>query len=335
MNQNLNRNHSHCEEAKDRRGNLAFARSLRFLWSLAMTVVLLSVGINAYAAEKIRVVTTTSTLASMVRDLLGEEAEIHYVASPNQNIHFIQPTPKDVLKVKKAKVLVHGGLDLEAWRGPLLDAAGNSLFLGDARNSIDVSKGIPLIEIPDSLSRIGGDIHAFGNPHYTTDPENTKIMMRNIADGLGKIFPDRKEEFSKKSAEWNQKLDQKLNEWTSRLAPFKGVSIVTYHKSWPYFANRFGFVIVGELEPKPGIPPTPKHLSELIQIMKTKQVRLIIKESYNEQHAAEKIARETQAAIVNLAQDVGEAKGEDTYIAMMDHNIRLIEEALRSEKSHD
>ena len=282
-----------------------------------------------FAAEKLRIVTTTSTLESLVREVVGDLAEIYHVAPPKQNIHFIQPTPKDVLKVKKAKALVHQGLDLEAWRDPLLVAAGNPLFLGDAKAAVDVSKGVQLLEIPTSLSRAQGDIHAFGNPHYAIDPENAKIMMKNIVEGLSNIFPEHAAEFSKNVEAWNSKMDAKLKEWNQRMNPYKGAAIVTYHRSWPYFAERFGLVIIGEVEPKPGIPPTAKHLADLIQMMKEKNAKLIIKESFNENQAPGRLAKETGAVVVNLDQDVGESKEAADYIAMIDHNIRLIEEALK------
>ncbi len=303
---------------------------LRFLcFGILLSSILFSENV-ALAAEKTRMVATTSTLASMVRELAGDWADIHYIASPSQNIHFIQPTPKDVLKVKKANVFVHQGLDLEAWRDPLLVASGNSLFLSQGSHSIDASKGVPLIEIPASLSRVQGDIHAYGNPHYAIDPENAKIMMGTIADGLSRIFPESASEFAKKSELWISRLDQKIKDWNARMAPFRGFPIVTYHRSWPYFANRFGLVIVGELEPKPGIPPTPQHLSELMKTMKEKNVKLVIKEVFNESSSAEKVAKVTGARVVTLNQDVDEDKETADYIAMIEHNIQLIEKALKT-----
>jgi len=279
-------------------------------------------------ADKIRVVVTMGTLADFAGQIIGPDSEIHVVAKPGRDIHFIQPTPKDVLKVKKADVLIHGGLDLEAWRQPLLNAAGNARFLGDSKNAIDVSQGIPLLEVPESLSRIGGDIHAFGNPHYWTDPENAKRMVQNIADGLARIYPRFEIKYQANANALIEKIDQAEERWQHALLPYQGTAIVTYHKSWPYFAKRFGFDVAGYIEPKPGIPPTAKHLQELVRAMEEKKVRLVVKETYNEERAAKKVARKAAVPIVTLLQFAGEEKTPG-YIEMMDENVKRIVEALR------
>ncbi len=281
-------------------------------------------------AEKIRVVVTMGTLADFAGQIMGPDAEIHVVAKPGRDIHFIQPTPKDVLKVKKADVLIHGGLDLEAWRQPLLNAAGNRRFLGDSKNAIDVSEGIQLLEVPESLSRIGGDIHVYGNPHYWTDPENAKQIVRNIADGLARIYPQSAERYQSNAQSLIKAIAQSEIRWSQALAPYQGAEIVTYHKTWSYFAKRFGFQIAGYIEPKPGIPPTAKHLQELVRSMETKKVRLVIKETYNEKRAAEKVAREAGVPLTTLLQFAGEEKTAG-YIEMMNMNVERIVKALNTE----
>lgn len=279
-------------------------------------------------AEKIRVVVTMGTLADFAGQIMGPDAEIHVVAKPGRDIHFIQPTPKDVLKVKKADVLIHGGLDLEAWRQPLLNAAGNARFLGESKSAIDVSQGIPLLEVPESLSRIGGDIHAFGNPHYWTDPENAKWMVQNIADGLARIYPQSAESYQANAQSLIKAIAQAEIRWDQALSPYQGAAIVTYHKSWPYFAKRFGFEVIGFIEPKPGIPPTAKHLRELVSLMREKNARLVVKETYNESRAAEKIAREAGVPLITLLQFAGEEKT-SSYVAMMTTNVERIVKSLK------
>lgn len=285
---------------------------------------------GAVAAEKIKIVTTSSTLASIVREITQDKADIHYVASPRRDIHFIEPTPVDVLKVKRADVFVHNGLDLEIWRNPLLDAAGNTKFLGQAKASIDTSKGVPLLEIPTSLSRIEGDLHQFGNPHFWMDPENTKLMAANIARGLSELYPEEKDFFMKNAEAFDKKINGKMKEWSARVRPFQGAYVVTYHRSWPYFLTRFGFVTIRELEPKPGIPPTAQHLAELMKEMKEKNVKAVIKESFHEGRTPQKVAKETGARVVTLDQEVGENKEVTDYPALIDHNIELIEQALKN-----
>ncbi len=282
----------------------------------------------ALAADKIRIVTTTSTLASIAQAIAGDKADIYSIASPNRDIHFISPTPKDVIKVKKADVFIHGGLDLEAWRNPLLDAVGRTdLMPPNGPRAIDVSKGIPLLEVPTSLSRMQGDQHAFGNPHYWTDPRNAKTIARDIEEGLAGIDPEDADFFRKNAEAFQHKIDEKMKDWENQMAPYKGSPVVIYHNTWPYFMETFGLVIAGTLEPKPGIPPTPKHLQEVTKMMKEKNIKVIVKEVFHESRAPKKLAKETGAAIVILKTEAGQAQGD--YFSFIDQNIQDLVKALK------
>ena len=298
-----------------------------FILTLFISSLALILSQVLYAADKLSVVATTTALADIANEVAQDKIHAYAIASPKQNIHHYAPTPKDVLKVKKADILIHEGLDLEAWRQPLLDAAGNTRFLGEGQCSIDVSKGISLLEVPTSLSRAGGDIHAFGNPHYISDPESAKIIATNIAEGLARIAPENADFFMKNAEAFNRKMDEKIKTWKERLAHFNGAPIITYHRSWSYFAQRFGLVIVGEIEPKPGIPPTAKHLAEIIQLIREKKVKVIIKEPFEDTQAPKKIAQETGAQVVTLSQAVGEPKSAKDYLSLMDQNVSLLQEA--------
>lgn len=295
-----------------------------------LIVFLISFGLasNSFAAEKIRAVATTTYLADLLRQVAGDQVEVHAIASPKRDIHFYHPTPKDVLKVKKAQILVHSGLDLETWRDPLLQAAGNPRFLGSGEFAIDVSTGIQLLEIPTTVSRAEGDIHLYGNPHYWLDPENAETMANNIAEGLAKAYPEHADFFRKNAHEFGQKVDRRLQEWEKRLAPYRGIAVVQYHRSWPYFAKRFDLKIIGELEPKPGIPPTAKHLAKLKRAMKEQHVKAIIKETFQESRTPQKISDELKIPVVTLAQAVDEVKEAKDYISMMEYNVSALENAL-------
>lgn len=284
-----------------------------------------------FAADKLNVVATTTTLANIASEVAQDKIRVTSIASPKQNIHHYAPTPKDVLRVKGADVLIHEGLDLEAWREPLLAAAGNMRFLGEGTDSIDVSFGVPLLEIPTSLSRSEGDIHAFGNPHYIGDPENAKIIALNIAEGLAKVEPENADFFRGNATAFNQKLDAKIKDWEARMAGFQGAPVVTYHRSWSYFVKRFKLSVIGEVEPKPGIPPTAKHLAGLIQQIRDKKAKVIIREPFEETRTPKKIAEETGAQVVTLSQSVGEPKEAKDYISLMEQNILLLETALKHE----
>lgn len=305
------------------------------LFGLLLLALILSLtpAEKGWAAKKIRIVATTSALASIVREIAQDKADVYFIASPHRDIHFIAPTPKDVMKLKKADGFVHAGLDLEAWRGPLLDAVGRTELRGPrGEKQIDVSKGISLLEVPASLSRAEGDIHLYGNPHYWIDPENGKMIANNIAEGLAKIFPEDRDFFRKNADEFIRKLDEKTRDWTHRMAPYQGTPVVTYHKSWSYFAQRFGLIVLDQLEPKPGIPPTPKHMAELVQTMKDKGVKIIIKESYQESRTPKKVAEETGATVLTLAQEVGETEEASDYSSMIEYDIRQLEGAIKPKK---
>lgn len=286
-----------------------------------------------FAGDKIRVVATTGTFADLVRQVGQDSVEVHAIAAPNRDIHFISPTPKDIVKLKKADVFVHGGLDLEVWRGPLLDAVGRREFLGAGEKAVDVSEGIQLIEIPSSLSRVQGDIHAFGNPHYWTDPENAKIIARNISDKFSRLFPERAGFFQKNANAFIARIDEKMRDWALRLAQYQGMPVVTYHNSWPYFLRRFGLRSVGQLEPKPGIPPTARHLAELMKVMRDEKVKVIIRETYQEEGTAKKAGKDSGAQVLTFLSQPAPKKSESAdYLSMMETNVRQLETAAKAWK---
>ncbi len=306
--------------------------SFKKLILIALTVATSSLIENAdlFAGDKIRVVTTTSTVASLTREVVREKAEVSFIASPHRDVHFISPTPKDVLRVKRADVLIYAGLELEIWRRALVDAAGRRDLINGER-AIDLSRGVKALEVPRELSRSEGDIHALGNPHYWLDPLNAKIMVRNIAEGMSKLYPEDAGYFEANAEECLSRLDQKMGVWDQQYRHEMPVPVVTYHKCWPYFAERFGLEVVGELESKPGIPPTAKHLAGLEKLMKERGVRIIIREPFRESRAARKIAERTDSEVLVLAQEVDSLPGTQDYIAMIETNLERIDGALSPE----
>lgn len=296
---------------------------------LLLLITLLAMPVSpggAQAEGKIKIAATTSTIASLTASIAGEKAEIYTIASPSQNVHFISPTPKDVLKTRKADVFIHGGLDLEIWRGPLLNAAGKKEFISGER-TVDVSAGIELLEAPGTLSRIHGDVHAHGNPHYSVDPEAAKQMTQNIADGLSSLYPGEKGFFQKNAADLKMRLTEKITEWQKRLAPFSGAPVVSYHNSWVYFLKRFHLKPFDNLEPNPGIPPTPRHIKELIERMKADSVKVIVRQSFNESGTPGKVAKAAGAKSILLSSEPGEIKGD--YIELIEHNVAALENVLK------
>lgn len=287
----------------------------------------LAIADSLMAAGKIRIAATTSTFASIAKEIAGERAEIHFIAPPNRDIHFITPNPRDIAKMRKADVFIHGGLDLEIWRDPLLDAVGRREFMHGGEREIDVSHEVKFLEVPDELSRLEGDIHAHGNPHYWMDPANGKIIADNIAEGLARLYPDDADFFLKNAENFKARLDAKVKEWEAGMAPYRGKEVIAYHNCWPYLMQWFGLQMAGFLEPKPGIPPTARHFKELSRLMQEKKVKVIIRETFQEKKTPEKLSKETGASVITLTQEAAEAGGD--YISMLDANIAKLEAALK------
>ncbi len=280
-------------------------------------------------AAPLKVTATLSTFADLVKSVGGEHVEVSSIASPKFNPHFIEPKPSDVLKVKRAELFVHAGLDLELWRGPLLDAAGNREVMPGGPRELALSQGIALLEVPDHpVSRAEGDIHIYGNPHYWVDPENARKMAKAICDKLSAVDPSHEADYRRNFSEWSGRLDGKISEWRLKLAPYQGEEVVGYHNSWPYFLRFSGMKMEEFLEPKPGIPPTPKQVQFIEQYIREKKIRLFIQETYFPQGESEALARQTGIQVLLLCQNVREVPEAADYAAMMDYNVNQLARAL-------
>lgn len=314
------------------RSNLGFKSEIaaaRFA-GLAMTLASLLLVPNKIVAEQtVRVVATLSTFADLAKQIGGDRIEVSTIASPRFNPHFIEPRPSDVLRVKKADLFVHAGLDLEMWRGPLLDAAGNPRIFPGQPGELDLSKGVYLLEIPTGpVSRWMGDIHLFGNPHYWLDPENARVMAQAIRDKLCALDPAHEQEYHRNLRSFLTRLDRKVPEWKSALEPFRGQEMVGYHNEWPYLVQFAGLKMQRFLEPKPGVPPGPRHLQQLEADMKMEGIRVIVQPTYYSRSASESLAARTQGRVVILCQNVGELPEAGDYFAWMEFNVRQLSEGL-------
>lgn len=296
-----------------------------------MKKIILNLALGLMAASafaKVKVVTTLPDLADLVAVVGGSKVEVTSIAKGYQDPHFVDPKPSYILKIQSADLLFKVGLGLELWLDPLVISARNS-----GLKVIDCSRGVPLLEIPASVDRSLGDIHAYGNPHIWLDPANGKIMLDSIAAALSRTDPPNASFYEINRLAYQKKLDSAMAVWKAKLQPFAGTKVVTYHNSWVYFAKRFGLVPVGYIEPKPGIPPSPSHLKELIEQMKREGVRLILMEPYFSEKDPNLVARGTGAKVLKLASSVGAFKGTDDYIAMFDYNINLLARVLKETES--
>ncbi len=292
---------------------------------------LFGLGLAAPIAEaKLNVVATTPDFGAIARAIGGDQIELTTLAKPSEDPHFVDAKPSYIVKLNHADVLIEGGADLEVgWLPSLLEGARNSKLDAGRPGRIRCSDGIALLEVPSSLDRSMGDVHAAGNPHYMTDPMNAKIVAQHIGASFAALDAAHAALFEANVKRFNDELDAKLTEWLRALAPFKGTTVVCYHNYWPYFAKRFDLKMDLFLEPKPGIPPTPAHLAEVISRMKTENLKVIIVQPYQNRRTAEAVAQHTDAKIVDFPSF---PTGDQSYEAWIDGLVKSLATALSSAK---
>ncbi len=296
---------------------------------LLPTLFCMLVAANA-APARLNVVATTAEFGALAQAVGGELVTITVLAKPTEDPHFVDAKPSYLLKLNRADVLIEGGAELESgWLPPLLDGARNGRLAAGQPGRLAIADGLALLEVPTELDRSKGDLHAKGNPHFMTDPENARHAARRIAAGLAAVDPAHKAGYEAKLQAWLQKLDAKAAGWQKRLAPFAGARVAAFHNSWPYFARRFNLKMDLFLEPKPGIPPSPAQLATVLATIKRERIKAIVIEPYQNRHMAETIARETGARMVDFAQYPGGLKGtEGDYLALLDKLVTTLAAAL-------
>ena len=282
------------------------------------------------AFAKLNVVATTPDLASIAKEIGGDHIELTILAKPTEDPHFVDAKPSLIVKLNRADVLIEGGAELETgWLPHLLDQSRNAKLAAGAPGHVVCSQGVPLKEIPTALDRSKGDIHAAGNPHYLVDPANAKIVAQNITEAFCSLDEKSAAAYRANLKRFAEALDAKMAEWQKKLAPFKGQQVVAYHNSWLYFGDCFGLKIDIFLEPKPGVPPTPRHLADVILKMKADKVHVILVDPYLDRRTAETAASRTGATVVGVTQFPGGVKGtEGGYIALMDYLVNAVSKAL-------
>ncbi len=280
----------------------------------------------AFAQGKLNVIATTEDLASIGREVGGDRITIESIAKGYQDPHFVEAKPSFILKLQKADVLVAVGRELEiGWLPPLIQQSRNGKIQVGAQGYLDASLGATILEIPNgNITRAMGDVHPLGNPHYWMDPENGKRIAKEIADKLSELRPSDRAFFQQQLASFTARLDEAEKRWLAAMAPYKGTKMVTYHRSFPNFAERFGLDIVGYVEPRPGIPPTPQHTLDLINEMKRMNVKLVLVEPYFDLKTPNAIGRDTGAQVLVMPPSVGGVKEITDYFKLFDYDINLL-----------
>ncbi|MBN8549821.1 MAG: zinc ABC transporter substrate-binding protein [Deltaproteobacteria bacterium] len=302
-------------------------------------ILLLSVQITlsqscAAFAEELRIVTSLPSFASIAKSIGGDQVSVTSVAPAQFNPHFIEARPSDVLRLKRADLFIHGGLDLEAWRGPLVDAAARAEIRQGGPRELDLSRGIPLLNVPQqAVSRSQGDIHLFGNPHYWMSPDNGARIARSIAAKLSELDPANSALYSQHLAQFLSDLNAKSEIWKRDSAPLRGKEVLGYHDEWVYLMTFLGLKMERFVEPKPGIPPSPRQLSELEAYIKSNRIPALIQPTYFSKDAAESLNRSTGIQVLLLCQNVGELPECGDYLSMLNYDVEQIVATLKGSAS--
>jgi ABC-type Zn uptake system ZnuABC Zn-binding protein ZnuA len=285
---------------------------------------------DAAAADKMHVVATTTDLKALTEAVGGDLVDVDALARGNQNPHDLEVRPSLMVKVRRADLLVLNGLELDQWAEVVIQGANNPKVIPGAPGRVDASQGILVLEVPTArVDRSMGDVHPVGNPHYTLDPGMARAITANILEGLARVAPASRATFERNRTEFLGRLDEAMARWTGLMAPLKGARVVVDHNLWPYFLTRFGLLQASSIEERPGIPPTPGHLTKLIAVMRDEHIKIILAAPWSDQQLAERVAQEAGARVVPMASGVGAVKGADSYLGMIDYNVKAVVQALR------
>jgi ABC-type Zn uptake system ZnuABC Zn-binding protein ZnuA len=283
---------------------------------------------------KLNVVATLPDFGSIAEEVGGDKVKVTSIARGTEDQHFVDARPSYVRVLNQADVLIEGGAELEVgWLPPLVNGARNGKILSDAPGHVILSRNIRLLEVPTSpVDRSMGDVHPFGNPHFSLDPANGKIIASRLAEAFSQLDAANAEFYNANAQKFNERLDKKLAEWTKVMEPFRGTKVVTYHKSFNYLLERFGLELAGTIEPKPGIEPSPSYVNSLIPKLKGEGVKVVIVEPFRPRKTPEYVAQAIGAKLLLLPGSVGGNEKVKDYIGTFDYNVAQIVAALKDSK---
>jgi zinc/manganese transport system substrate-binding protein len=304
-------------------------KRLILLVVLAMAgTVMLAPGVHA--ARKLKVVATIPDLKSLTEAVGGDLVEVESLTRGTQNFHEAEVRPSMMLKLRRADAVVENGLGLDTWADVAIDASNNANIIRGGRGRVDISRNVEVLEVPTTrVDRSMGDVHPQGNPHFSLDPGLAPVITQNIVDGLARVAPENRAAFEQNRKAFLARLEQEMAKWTKAMEPVKGAKVVVFHPVYIYFLTRFGLVQAAALEDRPGIPPSPQHLVNVIREMKEQKIKAILVEPWNDVKLANRVAEEAGAKAYVMASAVGAVKGADNYIAAIDFNVTTLAKALR------
>jgi zinc/manganese transport system substrate-binding protein len=283
-------------------------------------------------AKKLNVATATTDLAALAQEVGGDKISVESIARGYQDPHFVEAKPSFLLKLRQADLLIVVGLQLEiGWLPPLINQSGNARIQVGAPGYLDPSQFAEILDIPTgTVTRAMGDVHPLGNPHYWLDPDNGRRIARGIAGKLGDLDPSNAAYYQERFQDFDKRLSAAEQKWDAEMQPFHGRKVVTYHNSFPNFAKHFHVNVIGYVEPRPGIPPTPSHTIELIGLMKRENCKVILVEPYFDLKTPQAIARDTGGMVVQYLPSVGGEKQVTNYFELFDYDIGLLIKAFQA-----
>ncbi len=283
-------------------------------------VLLMLILFYSLSFANLKVVATTTVIYDLVKEIGKDKVTIDYIARGDQDPHFVEVLPSYMMKLRNADILFKIGMGLEMWASQLIDGSRNDKLL-----IVDLSTDINKKEVPNFKPDAShGDVHPYGNPHYWLDPENVKVMANEIYENLASIDNNNADFYKKNYDDFIKRLNVKIAEWNNKMAKLKDNSIIFFHASWIYFAERYGIKIAGYVEPKPGISPSPSHNAELVNLIKSKKIKTILMENFYSDSAPNQLSELTGIKVIKVPTAVFGIKGVDSYIQMMDYIINQL-----------
>jgi len=292
---------------------------------LSKIMVLLLLCVQAAFAGQLQVVTTYGYIGDIVQRIGKDRVEVIVLARGDYNPHIIIPKPSYIAKVRRADLLVINGGQLEiGWLPQIIRQASNAAVQPGERGFLDLSQHVHLIDVPSSVSRELGDVHPEGNPHFFLDPDNIPVIAKTVTERLSELDPGNQAFYDTNYKELYALWQQHTKVWEEKMKPLRGEKIIEYHKIFDYFLHRFGFAIVGTIEPLPGIPPTTKHIADVEKLIQRERVKFIFQDVYNPQDASSYLSKRLNVKLLVLPHDVGAVKEADNVFSVFDEIIRRI-----------
>lgn len=297
---------------------------LRRLLSLLASLIALAAGVAAstpaVAAGPLRIVTTIETFADFARRVGGDKVTVQSLSHGYQDPHFVEAKPNLMVTLNRADLLIRVGLDLEiGWLPPLVHGSRNERIAAGAAGDLDCSTLVEVLDVATTkVTRAMGDIHPLGNPQYWIPPVNAARIAKGIAERLKQLRPENAAEFEAHFQAFVGELKSKAHAWDAAIKPLAGMRVVTYHKSWSYVSRWLKLDEVGYIENKPGIPPSPSHLAELIGLMRQRGVKAILVEDFYNRAIADDVAEKAGAKTISMPSDVGAKPAIKSYVDLVD-----------------